>query len=856
MAQIRMHPAQDRSPKSYALLYAGLGWAVFPVFPITSGAPGQGSVVGICACSRGAECDRPGKHPMSDLVPNGVLDATTDIAKINAWWGARPWASIGIATGFNSGITVIDADVSNGKPGLVNLTRMAADHGGLPSTFTVNTGSGGLHLYFKFSDALSTGSNVLGEGIDVRNNGGYVIAPPSLHVRGQYKWSRDSGELQSLPEWLHRAPEAPRESTRRRGRPRTRAALDLGTVESMLGSVDAEDRDIWLKVGVVLGRAFVGAPEENEAWNLYERWAARSEKFDEDRAENVARMREMFYERSQESPRAGGEQLGIGSLVKWARDGGWSPIGDRAEVKYEPGSEAKMAEELTAALVSNPETARFFNIMGEVRDVLRSVVPSIRLMTVLREGESPPELLIVRRTSSSSIVSELSRCAALMRESARGIPSVHAVPEILCSIILREMSSQFPTLTGVAQWPLVNMRGELLYRRTRGWDKRTGIYFDIDPSVAVDETLGAEEAWEWLREEMLADFPFEDEKSRAAGLAMLLAMMQRPLMKTCPAFAIVAPQAGSGKSTFVEVASLAIHAQPMALHSLSSDEEELRKALHALIIAKIPAVTFDNVSRGKAVDSDNLAKLITSEMSTDRVLGASETRKEPNQTLVIFTGNNIAFVRDMSSRVMMVEMNAKMENPLRRNFRHPDIRAWASQQRSRILSCLVAIAKLADGARPPGAASRFEDFDVVVARPVLKLTGVDVRDSLLTLNADTDEDEETRAVLGMIWRWQEEWRSPEENGKAWRTRELTESLNGNAWPTGERVRLRQWYAGERNHEHIDHARALGTAFRGIKDNHAFSPFVLRAKMVEGDRKWLITNRSTSTNDEVSARDSF
>ena len=83
-----------------------------------------------------------------------------------------------------SNLTVVDADASDGKPGVVNLSTLAAPHGGLPSTLRVKTGGGGLHLYFQYSDALRTGSDVLAEAVDVRNDGGYVIAPPSNHVSG------------------------------------------------------------------------------------------------------------------------------------------------------------------------------------------------------------------------------------------------------------------------------------------------------------------------------------------------------------------------------------------------------------------------------------------------------------------------------------------------------------------------------------------------------------------------------------------------------------------------------------------------------------------------------------------------
>lgn len=180
-------PPNGRTHKDYALMYAGMGFKVFPVWPIVPGF--EEGDPGVCACAKGPECDRPGKHPLSDLVPSGVSDATGERARIENWWGHRPDASIGIATGRQSNLTVIDVDVSDGKPGLLNLTRLCGDRGGVPQTLTVETGSGGLHLYFRYNVALRTGANVIDEAIDVRNDSGYVVAPPSLHACGGfYKW--------------------------------------------------------------------------------------------------------------------------------------------------------------------------------------------------------------------------------------------------------------------------------------------------------------------------------------------------------------------------------------------------------------------------------------------------------------------------------------------------------------------------------------------------------------------------------------------------------------------------------------------------------------------------------------------
>ena len=819
MAQISLSPRSGAlNNKEHALMYVGIGWRVFPCFEITA--------EGVCACSAGAACDRPGKHPR---VKNWQEEASSSRNDAEAWWTRWPGASVGIATGKTSNLTVVDADASEGKPGVNNLTEMSAKHGGIPATLVANTGGGGLHLYFRWTERFGTGTNVLGEAIDCRSDGGYVIAPPSLHKSGKrYAWRADKGELLEVPEWMVPA-RAEAKASRRRGRPRTRAGAKIERLQDMLAVIDPNDRDTWLKVGIILGRLYVGTVEENDAWALYEEWSARSEKFDDDKAANLVRMREAYNETSQAETPRGGTPLGLGSLIHWARAAGWKPFGDRVVVDYEPGNESLMAEALVAAL-TGAEDNHFFNVMGEIRDVLKTTQPVTRLLQRAAErGETPPETLVVRQTTGPSIADAVSRVAVLATTSKDGAPAAVPVPPGLVAMVLAQHAVRFPPLTGVAEWPMVGEDGSLIMRE-HGYDPSTGLYFDIDRALRIDESMTAEDGWSWIRQELLADFPFEDEVSEAGALGLLIAFMQRPLMKTCPAFAVTAPQPGSGKSTLVEVASMAVHGFPMASHAFSDEEEELRKAIHSLLMAKIPAVMFDNITRGRALASDHIAKLISSEVSTDRKLGASDTRKEVNTLLVTFTGNNIAFVRDLASRVATIRLNAKTVNPLRRKFRHRDVKSWAAGERGRTLGALIACVRAGlASTMEDGPGSRFEDFDAQVVRPVLAVTGVDVR-RLLDSDAESDSeaDDAARAALGLIGRWQQEWRDAA-NGQPWRIGELAEAIDAKVLDEAGVKVLRRWVENAKLWD-LDHAKALSYALRNVAGDHKFEPLVLTSRL--------------------------
>jgi hypothetical protein len=212
---------------------------------------------------------------------------------------------------------VVDVDTCS-KGGDVTITRLCAAHGGIPATHRVTTPSGGFHLYFQYDERLPDGTERLGKGVDVKSDGGMVVAPPSVNDLGAYRCANETVPVLPLPEWLrpvNQREEEPQKEKRHR-------KYTLAEITDALNHVDPDQRDAWLNMGIVLGREFNRAPE---AWDVYLEWAGRSEKFNEDRAGNLERMREKFEEDSAAAPRAGGRELSLGSLIKLAKDGGWEP---------------------------------------------------------------------------------------------------------------------------------------------------------------------------------------------------------------------------------------------------------------------------------------------------------------------------------------------------------------------------------------------------------------------------------------------------------------------------------------------------------------------------------------------------
>lgn len=131
-------------------------------------------------------------------VRGGFKAATVDADQIERAWGHRPGMNVGIATGSASrGLVVIDLDVdeARGENGLDALHEWEHEHGELPETVTAVTGSGGMHLYYSCNTPV--GCSVDNEkGVDVRGEGGYVVAPPSVHPSGgRYEWENHPDDV-------------------------------------------------------------------------------------------------------------------------------------------------------------------------------------------------------------------------------------------------------------------------------------------------------------------------------------------------------------------------------------------------------------------------------------------------------------------------------------------------------------------------------------------------------------------------------------------------------------------------------------------------------------------------------------
>jgi hypothetical protein len=245
---------------------------------------------------------------------HGFKDATTDIKKAREMFKANPDANIGVATGPVSGVVVLDVDVKKGKPGKKSLAKLETKVGSLAKTTIVRTTTGGQHNWFRYPGMdIRDSTETLAPGLDIRGDGGYVVAPHSTIDGKKYEWVNDLIRLKPLPDDLHelilkvkkgrnRLPEHTSSDEQKANDP---ALLRAALVYVKNDDVTYED---WIYMGHAL-KAALGQDEGRADWLA---WSAQSDKYDE--AETVKE-----WDKYLKPP----HKAGAGSIFFWAKEAGW-----------------------------------------------------------------------------------------------------------------------------------------------------------------------------------------------------------------------------------------------------------------------------------------------------------------------------------------------------------------------------------------------------------------------------------------------------------------------------------------------------------------------------------------------------
>jgi hypothetical protein len=282
-----------------------------------------------------------------------------------------------------------------------------------------------------------------------------------------------------------------------------------------------------------------------------------------------------------------------------------------------------------------------------------------------------------------------------------------------------------PRVAAVATLPLV--LGDGTFLACRGLERERGIVFRIPPELlAVLPKFedcaqpAVAEAMRFLIDEWLCDV-MTDYTGKCVLIALALSIIERSLLPDRPTFWVTAGRRGSGKTTAIMMALMAVTGVRPPAAAWSPNEEERRKALLAYLLDGLPAILWDNIPRGAQISCPHIEKSCTAAMYSDRKLGVSETITASAATIHVFTGNNVGPKGDLASRSLCIRLEADRPDPENRLFRHPDPVAWTEAHRGQILAALYTVLlgnPMFEPGQPVPAQTRFKTWWRLIGQPL------------------------------------------------------------------------------------------------------------------------------------------
>ncbi len=326
-------------------------------------------------------------------------------------------------------------------------------------------------------------------------------------------------------------------------------------------------------------------------------------------------------------------------------------------------------------------------------------------------------------------------CVKLVKkgEDKNGEPEYEEVPANLSrtvgAYILTSSHWPFPELRGIVYAPHFSAAGELV--ANPGYSPQSRLYLDLGgftprPVPTHPTATEVEAAQNLILNDLLPDFPFIDEASRAHAVALgLLPYVRTMIDGPTPLHGSDASTPGTGKSLMVEVLTYAATGLLPKIMSEGRDDDEWRKRITSTLLDSPTAVMIDNITR--RLDSGSLSAAVTSRVWTDRKLGQSQNVSIQNLACWTVTGNNLTTSKEIARRLLWIRLDAKMERPWERTeFRHPKIMEWVNLNRHAVVHAFLTLAQnwIAKG-KPKGANSlgSFEAWSDVVGG-ILEAAGI------------------------------------------------------------------------------------------------------------------------------------
>lgn len=413
--------------------------------------------------------------------------------------------------------------------------------------------------------------------------------------------------------------------------------------------------------------------------------------------------------------------------------------------KFDPGAKAGSSARRRQPQEPAPQSASGLPIIvvndRHLRDVTRDALEALlagndppqvfqRGSALVRLRVDPADAPFLEAMSDDAVRNRLARTADWLRAGEKAMQLVPPPMDIVRDLLALPQWP-LPVLNAIVETPIFARNGSLITAvgynpPARLWLRRPE-GFELPPVPTAPTSADIAEAKRLLTEEVLGDFPFADEPSRAHALAaMLLPFLRAMIDGPTPLHVLDKPSPGTGASLLADAITTVATGRPAEIMTQSDSEEEWRKRITAQLMRAPTFLLIDNLRR--RLDSGTVSAAITARMWTDRQLGFSRTVIIPVTTVWIATGNNVVLSNEIARRCVLVRLDAKVDQPwLRTGFRHADLHHWIRQNRGQLVWAALVLGQawIAAGQPEPNvvALGMFENWTRVVGG-VLETAGI------------------------------------------------------------------------------------------------------------------------------------
>lgn len=390
----------------------------------------------------------------------------------------------------------------------------------------------------------------------------------------------------------------------------------------------------------------------------------------------------------------------------------------------------------------------------------------VRGGALVRIAKNEREQHVIQELNHSSALSELSKLANWIEVRVNNnteveTPAYPPAQAVSATLAEGEWSGVLP-LTGIVHAPVFT-EGGFLHSRP-GYNRQSKLFYTGGVKIG---SMSVDEAKRLIMDDLLVDFPFVDDASKAHAIGYMLLPFVRDLIDgPTPNHLATSPTPGTGKGKLMNACAYPALGHDIPSMTEAKDDEEWRKRLTTEFLSGSTHTLIDNVNR--KVDSGALATAWTQPEWKDRLLGVNREARFPIRTIWAMTGNNVELSQELARRSVWIRLDSSLEKPWEKTgFKHNNLMNWVRDNRDSLATSAIVLIQAWVNAGMPNFKGRakgsYESWANVIGG-ILQTVGIDGfldNENELYETVISDADLMKDWVLAW-WNKQEELRKGEE----------------------------------------------------------------------------------------------